>query len=119
LVVLEHELSILEFDFCVTARHRNVINPQVRLVTSTEFEDVFLRGWSNNVNNSTSVFLLIETFEHHVVTFLLLVLDQFKLVVHILDHEGVSSFTDLTLECFPEETTKVCGLLRLSLDFEP
>lgn len=75
LVIFEHELSILEFDFSVTTRHRNVINPQVRLVTTTEFENILLRGWPNNVNNSTGVFLLIETFKHHVVTFLLLVLD--------------------------------------------
>lgn len=54
------------------------------------------------MNDSRGVFLLIQTFEHHVVTGLFFVLNELVLVDTVLDHEGVCFLADLALEGLPE-----------------
>jgi hypothetical protein len=77
-------------------------------VTSAKFEDVFLRSRPNYMNDARSVFLLVQTFKHHVVALLLLVLNKTELVGLVANHERVGRFADLTLKSLPEVAAKVC-----------
>ena len=72
-------------------------------MAASKFKYVLGRAWSDDIDNSTVVFFLTETFKNQVVSNRLLVLDQVIGPARRLDHQGVSIFADLTLKRFPEE----------------
>ena len=92
-------------------------------MSSTKFEDVFVETWLDDVDNSACVLLLTETFEHKIVTCRLLILYQVVLIclplVRGFDHQWICTFTNLTLKCFPKESTKIGRVFLLSLHIQP
>ena len=77
----------------------------------------------DDMNNSTCVLLLTETFEHKIITCRLLILYQVVLIrlplVCGFDHKWICTFTNLTLKCFPKESTKIGRVFLLSLHIQP
>ena len=61
LVILKQEFSSLELDFCVAARHRNVINTQVTFMPTAELKDCLASTGPNYVDDTRVVFLLRQT----------------------------------------------------------
>ena len=70
------ELVILEFDYGMATRHRDIIDSQVRFMTTTQLEAVLLVSRSDDVYDSRSVLLLVETLQHQIVTFWSFIVNQ-------------------------------------------
>ena len=92
-------------------------------MSSTKFEDVFVETWLDDVDDSTCVLLLTETFEHKIIACRLLILYQVVLICLPLvcgfDHQWICTFTNLTLKCLPEIGGKVGACLLLSPRIQP
>jgi hypothetical protein len=119
LVVLQHKFAVLKLDLGVASAHWDIIDAQVALVAATELKNVLCWCRSDDVDDSWGVFLLVEGLQEHVVSLLLLVVNQSVLIFVVLDHQWVGSLADLALEGLPEVARKVSWLLRLAFDFEP
>jgi hypothetical protein len=83
-------------------------------MTPAKLEYILLWRWPNYVNDTRRVLFLIQTFKHHVVTSLLIILNKFVLIAISLDHKRVGLLTDFALKSLPEERTEVLQLLRLA-----
>lgn len=88
-------------------------------MATAQLEYVFLWSGPNDVNDSRGIFLLIQTFEDHVITGLFFVLYQLVLICTGLDHKGVCLLADLTFKGLPEVRAVIGGHLFLSLYFQP
>lgn len=111
-VVLEHEFALLQFDLGMAPRHGDVVDAQIRFVTSTELEDSLGARWLDDVDNTARILLLTETFEHKVIARWLLVLYKvvlqgLALVILGFDHERVCTLADFAFKCLPEERGEV------------
>ena len=60
LIVLKQELAALKLDLCVAARDGDIINSEITFMATTQLENRFVDGWSNDVDNSGGVLLLTE-----------------------------------------------------------
>lgn len=98
LVVFEQELAVLQFDLCVAARDRDVIDPQVTLMASSKFEHIFLRAWSDDVDDPVVVLLLTQTFKHEIIANWLLILNQIVSSTTSLKHERVCVLADFAFK---------------------
>ena len=63
-VVLKHEFALLQFNLGMAPRYGDVVDAQIRFVTSTELEDSLRAGWLDDVDNTARILLLHETLEH-------------------------------------------------------
>lgn len=89
-------------------------------MASAQFKHPFLlRRWTDNVNDSRVVFLLRQTFEHHVITFRLVILDKIELPSMGLHHEWVRCLTDFALKSAPKVSCEVRLLLGLPPNLKP
>ena len=76
-------------------------------MASAELEYILLRCRSDDVNNSRSIFLLIETLKNHVVTSLFVILYKLVLVSIRLNHKWICLLANFALESLPKERTEV------------
>lgn len=88
-------------------------------MAAAEFKNVLLVAWSDDINDSTVVFLLTQTFEHQVVAHWLLVLDKVVGPAARFKHQWVGILADLALERLPEESGEIRACLGLPFDLKP
>ena len=88
-------------------------------MTSTQLEAVLLVSRSDDVNDSRSVLLLIQTLQDQVVTLWSFVLHQVVGLVFRSDLQWVSFLTDFTFERSPIERGEVGADFELFLYIEP
>ena len=96
-------------------RHGYIVDTQIALVATAQFENGLALRRTNYVDDSRVILLLGETFEDHVVALRLIILDQVvcfheaaicgtTLGLHL---QWVRRLADLALERFPEERLEV------------
>ena len=95
-------------------------------MSTAELESVFVFTRNDNMNDSGSVFLLIETFKHQVITIGTLIVNQIIGSITISPLFPLSSkdkrvglLADFTLKRFPIERLEASTIFHLLLYIEP
>ena len=73
-------------------------------MTSSHLKHVFQLVRFNEMNDSASILLLVETFKYQIGSIGSFVPDQMIVYSIGFDHEGISGLADLALKCLPEDT---------------
>ena len=100
----------------MAARHGDIIDTEIALVSSTQHKAILGGGWLNHMDDSARVFLLAQTFKHQVVSGWLVVLHQVVRATLTPNHERVGLLADFAFETLPVEGREVWRVLGLSLD---
>lgn len=89
---------------------RDIVDSQVTLMSTAELESALVLSGNDDVDNTGSILLLMETLKHQVVAFGALVVNQIVGVIAIspsctfgTEYQRISLSADLTLEGFPIE----------------
>ncbi len=99
--------------------NRDIINPEVTLMTTSEFKHILLCGRTDNINNPAVIFLLTQTFQHQVVANWFLILYKIVSTSARLEHQRIGVLAYFALERLPEECLEIWACFCLSLYLEP
>ncbi len=71
------------------------------------------------MNYATCVLFLVKRLKYHVVTSLLLILNELKFVIPVFNHQRIRLFTDFALKGLPKVRAEVWQYFVLTLHLKP
>jgi len=99
---------------------RNVVNAEIGVVASPEFELILVGAWLDDVDYPACVLVMAETLDDHEIACWLLILDEVVMLVLCLEREWVCRFADFAFKGLPVDGgPAICCLGLRHLEFEP